>query len=129
MPTPRVQGRAGSPPAPAPGTGEQNPGGTGPPGALTEDDEEPDDKSHNSKDQAPVADGLIVWGGGEASGCQRGQAAGLGRGGTLPAAPGCTGHTLTVAEPVRALLGHLLWKREIKVRAKAWVLGSRWAPG
>jgi len=45
--------------------------------ALTEDDEEPDDKSHDGEDQPPVADGLIVWGGGEPSRHQPGRAAGL----------------------------------------------------
>lgn len=36
--------------------------------ALTEDDEEPDHKSHDGEDQPPVADGVIVWGGGEPGG-------------------------------------------------------------
>lgn len=43
-----------------------------------------------------------------------------------PQPPGCPGHTLTVAEPVRALLGHLLWKRgETPVRATS----SQWGGG
>ena len=52
-------------------------GASGPPQALTEDDEEPDDKSHDGEDQPPVADGVIVWGGGEPSGRQPGRGVGL----------------------------------------------------
>lgn len=48
-----------------------------PPEALTEDDEEPNNKSHDGKDQPPVADGLIVWGGGEPSQRQPSRGAGL----------------------------------------------------
>lgn len=39
------------------------PRGIRPPQALTEDDEEPDHKSHDGEDQPPVADGVIIWGG------------------------------------------------------------------
>lgn len=42
-------------------------GASSPPEVLTEDDDEPEDESHDGKDQPPVADGLIVWGGGEPS--------------------------------------------------------------
>lgn len=44
------------------------PKGVQPTQALTEDDEEPDHKSHDGEDQPPVADGVIVWGGGEPGG-------------------------------------------------------------
>lgn len=87
-----------------------------PPEALTEDDEEPDDKRHHGEDQPPVADGLIVWGGGE----HRGQPGEGGEGLQPPAAR----LALTIAEPVQALLGRLLWKRgESPVGARAWALG------
>lgn len=87
-----------------------------PPEALTEDDEEPDDKRHHGEDQPPVADGLIVWGGGG----HRGQPREGGEGLQPPAAR----LALTIAEPVQALLGRLLWKRgESPVGARAWAPG------
>lgn len=42
-------------------------GASSPPEVLTEDDDEPEDKRYDGKDQPSVADGLIVWGGGEPS--------------------------------------------------------------
>lgn len=94
MPTPRAVGQGRQPPSPAPpsawrgarreGSGEgatrrgtEPRGASGPSEALTEDDEEPYDKSHDGEDQPPVADGLIVWGGGEPSGGQPGRGTGL----------------------------------------------------
>lgn len=97
MPTPRCgrcpplawPGRVGGPPTPAAGARREVSGegathrgtepreASGPPEALTEDDEEPNDKRYDSEDQPPVADGLIVWGGGEPSRRQPGRGAGL----------------------------------------------------
>lgn len=54
--------------------GTEPQGASSPPEALTEDDEKPYDKSHDGEDEPPVADGLIVWGGGgEPSRRQAGQ--------------------------------------------------------